>query len=50
MSLRPDDFRRKWDKKEYERKALDRIQKIKKGDEREFVKFQKVDYIFMWCV
>jgi U4/U6.U5 tri-snRNP component SNU23 len=29
MTMRPDDHRRKWDKKEYERKALDRIQKIK---------------------
>lgn len=27
MSMRPDDHRRKWDKKEYERKALDRIYK-----------------------
>ena len=33
MSLRPDDHRRKWDKKEYERKALDRIQKISKKPE-----------------
>lgn len=31
--MRPDDHRRKWDKKEFERKALDRIQKIKKNDE-----------------
>lgn len=27
MSMRPDDHRRKWDKKEFERKALDRIYK-----------------------
>lgn len=27
MTMRPDDHRRKWDKKEYERKALDRIYK-----------------------
>lgn len=33
MTMRPDDHRRKWDKKEYERKALDRIQKIGKKDE-----------------
>lgn len=33
MSARPDDHRRKWDKKEFERKALDRIQKIKKNEE-----------------
>ncbi|CRL07935.1 CLUMA_CG020971, isoform A [Clunio marinus] len=33
MSMRPDDHRRKWDKKEFERKALDRIQKINKNDE-----------------
>lgn len=33
MSMRPDDHRRKWNKDEYQRKALDRIQKIKKGDE-----------------
>jgi U4/U6.U5 tri-snRNP component SNU23 len=33
MSMRPDDHRRKWDKNEYERKALDRIQKIGKKDE-----------------
>ncbi|KAG5669130.1 hypothetical protein PVAND_017026 [Polypedilum vanderplanki] len=32
MSMRPDDHRKKWDKKEYERKALDRIQKIKKDE------------------
>ncbi|CAG9810342.1 unnamed protein product [Chironomus riparius] len=32
MSTRPDDHRRKWDKKEFERKALDRIQKIKKDE------------------
>lgn len=31
--MRPDDHRRKWDKKEFERKALDRIQKIKKNEE-----------------
>lgn len=30
MAMRPDDHRRKWDKKEFERKALDRIQKISK--------------------
>lgn len=30
--MRPDDHRRKWDKKEFERKALDRIQKIQKDD------------------
>lgn len=24
MSMKPDDHRRKWDRKEYERKALDR--------------------------
>jgi hypothetical protein len=29
----PDDYRRKWDKKEYERKALDRIQKIGAKDD-----------------
>lgn len=33
MSARPDDHRRKWDKKEFERKALDRIQKVKKTEE-----------------
>lgn len=33
MSQRPDDHRRKWDKKEYERKALDRIQKDDDKDE-----------------
>ena len=33
MSTRPDDHRRKWDKKEFERKALDRIQKVKKVEE-----------------
>lgn len=33
MSLRPDDHRRKWNKDEYQRKALDRIQKIKKDDD-----------------
>lgn len=33
MSMRPDDHRRKWDKKEYERKALDRIQKDDDKDE-----------------
>lgn len=27
MAMRPDDHRRKWDKKEFERKALDRIYK-----------------------
>lgn len=32
MTMRPDDHRRKWDKKEYERKALDRIQKIGTDD------------------
>lgn len=32
MSARPDDHRRKWDKKEFERKALDRIQKVKKDE------------------
>lgn len=32
-TARPDDHRRKWDKKEFERKALDRIQKLKKTDE-----------------
>lgn len=32
MSMRPDDHRRKWDKKEFERKALDRIQKKEKDD------------------
>jgi U4/U6.U5 tri-snRNP component SNU23 len=32
MSTRPDDHRKKWDKKEFERKALDRIQKIKKDE------------------
>jgi len=31
-AMRPDDHRRKWDTKEFERKALDRIQKIKKDD------------------
>lgn len=30
--MRPDDHRRKWDKKEYERKALDRIYKDQDGD------------------
>ena len=33
MSMRPDDHRRKWDPAEFRRKALDRIQKIKKTDE-----------------
>uniref|UniRef100_A0A336MHZ9 CSON001575 protein n=1 Tax=Culicoides sonorensis TaxID=179676 RepID=A0A336MHZ9_CULSO len=33
MSMRPDDHRRKWDKKEYERKALDRI--YKETDEKD---------------
>ena len=33
MSTRPDDHRRKWDKKEFERKALDRVQKTKKNEE-----------------
>jgi U4/U6.U5 tri-snRNP component SNU23 len=32
MSMRPDDHRRKWDRKEFERKALDRVQKAKKDD------------------
>lgn len=32
MTTRPDDHRRKWDKKEFERKALDRIQKLKKDE------------------
>ncbi|XP_070507907.1 zinc finger matrin-type protein 2 [Chironomus tepperi] len=32
MTTRPDDHRRKWDKKEFERKALDRIQKVKKEE------------------
>lgn len=32
MAMRPDDHRRKWDKKEYERKALDRIYKDQDGD------------------
>lgn len=35
MSMRPDDHRKKWDRKEYERKALDRIQKLKKDDDDE---------------
>lgn len=35
MTMRPDDHRRKWDKKEYERKALDRIQKIGKPKDEE---------------
>jgi U4/U6.U5 tri-snRNP component SNU23 len=29
MTMRPDDHRRKWDKKEFERKALDRILKTR---------------------
>jgi hypothetical protein len=35
MTTRPeiDDHRRKWDKKEYERKALDRLQKIGTKDD-----------------
>jgi U4/U6.U5 tri-snRNP component SNU23 len=32
MSLKPDDHRKKWDRKEFERKALDRIQTLKKDD------------------
>lgn len=32
MSLRPDDHRRKWDRKEYERKAQDRIRSEKDED------------------
>lgn len=35
MSLRPDDHRRKWDRTQYERLALDRIrgEKVEKEDE-----------------
>ncbi|XP_063700520.1 zinc finger matrin-type protein 2 [Culicoides brevitarsis] len=35
MSMRPDDHRRKWDKKEYERKALDRIYKDTEQQEKD---------------
>lgn len=38
MSMRPDDHRRKWDKKEYERKALDRVQKDEEKDETPVVR------------
>lgn len=40
--MRPDDHRRKWDKKEYERKALDRIQKIGTDD-------GKILFFFYFC-
>jgi hypothetical protein len=33
------DHRRKWDRKEYERKALDRIKSLKKEEERKYSKF-----------
>lgn len=35
MSLRPDDHRRKWDRKEYERKAQDRVKATKEEDQSE---------------
>lgn len=34
MSMRPDDHRRKWDRTEYERKALDRAQKQREQHEK----------------
>lgn len=33
MSIRPDDHRRKWDRKEYERKAQDRVKATKEEDQ-----------------
>ena len=43
MSTKPDDHRRKWDRKEYERKALDRIRSDKKDDDGLFLLLNKIN-------
>lgn len=49
--MKPDDHRRKWDRKEYERKALDRIRSDKKDDDGLFFIFHNgIHQILMFCV
>lgn len=47
MSMKPDDHRRKWDRKEYEKKALDRIRSDKKDDDGLFLFFNQIKKIIL---